>query len=158
MWQITCMFDNFNNFSIEERHKLSACESLHSWSSYHLALCPIAGNQMLLVMVIAMMISMMMTMIFYSPPQRVFQSSEVFLFPDDCAQSSLVPVWQSSLPFCQVFKTFMNSGGDNNDHNEDFNISSLVQPAAICASSFTLVAICSERWKCPLVVIVIVLS
>ena len=37
-----------------------------------------------------------------SSDQRVFQSSEVFLFPDDCAQSSLVPVWQSSLPFCQV--------------------------------------------------------
>ena len=102
VWQITCMFDNFNNFSVEERHKLSACESLHSWSSYHLALCPIAGNQMLLVMMISMMMTILMTMIFYSPLQRVFQSSEVFLFPDDCAQSSLVPVWQSSLPFCQV--------------------------------------------------------
>ena len=68
------------------------------------------------------------------------------------------PFGKALCHFVRLFKTFMNSGGANNDHNEDFNISSLVQPAAICASSFTLVAICSERWKCPLVVIAIVTS
>ena len=56
------------------------------------------------------------------------------------------------MPYTQVVKVLEKYDDDYyddyNDHDDDDNDDddfSLVQPAAICASSFTLVAICSER-------------
>ena len=71
---------------------------------------------------------------------------------DDCPQPSLVSIWQSNVPYTQVVKVLEkyddDGDDDDNDHDDNDNNDddfSLVQPAAICASSFTLVAICSER-------------
>ena len=83
---------------------------------------------------------------------RVEPFLSFFYWSDDCSEPSLVSIWQSNVPYTQVVKVlekYDDDGDDDNDHDDggddnddDF---SLVQPAAICASSFTLVAICSER-------------
>ena len=81
---------------------------------------------------------------------RVEPFLSFFYWSDDCSEPSLVSIWQSNVPYTQVVKVLekYDDDGDDDDDDHDDNDDddfSLVQPAAICASSFTLVAICSER-------------
>ena len=66
----------------------------------------------------------------------------------------MVSIWQGDVPYTQVVQVFAKDhdydddddvDDDDDDDVDDDDDFSIVQPASICASSFTLVAICSER-------------